>query len=74
MIGMTPGERYDLNQNRGLAASTLKLRNQQIKNNNNEIVSSNNGEENNNNNNKHNSPGCGTAWEGEGVLSILGRK
>lgn len=59
MIGMTPGERYDLNQNRGLAGSILKLRNRQIKNNNNEIVSSNKGEENNYN--THNSPGCSAA-------------
>lgn len=72
MIGMTPGERYDLNRNRGSAGSILKLQNRQIKNNNNEIVSSNNGEENNNN--KHNSPDCGSAWEDEGVLSTLGRK
>lgn len=70
---MTPGERYDLNQNRGSAGSILKLRNQQVKNSNNGIMSSNNGEEKNNNN-KHNSTGCGTAWEGESVLSILSRK
>lgn len=73
MIGMTPGERYDLNQNRGSAGSILKLRNWRVKNNNNGIVSPNNGEENNNNK-EHNSLGCGTAWEGEGVLSLLGRK